>query len=120
MTTPLPPFHPDDLAWVQENARPVTTEVGIRSSYIFDAAVLARLGELRDELAPPAPTTINPDRPTSWKRWGPHTNRNLAVVRPGARGWHLPVAIHQILGGKRWSLALIVVGPFTKDPEATS
>lgn len=70
---------------------------------------------------PPTPTPAAPAPehrgPGRFDRWGPHTERRLAVVRPDARGWHLPVVIHQLIGGKHWSLALIRVGEYTKDPD---
>lgn len=70
------------------------------------------------EPVPGPPAAVSPHRrPRRWDRWGPHTERRLAVVRPEARGWHLPVVIHQLIGGKHWSLALLRVGEYTKDPE---
>lgn len=116
---PTPEFHPDDIAWVRANSRPVTTAVGLRSADVPDLAVLLKLTELRAELTAPLQTVPTPTTPR-WQRWGPHTTRTLAMVRPEKRGWHLPVVIHQLIGGKHWSLAVITVGPYTKDREGGS
>lgn len=120
MSDPTPTFHPDDVEWVRTNRRPVTTGVGIRTAAVPDVLALEGLTELRAKLTPKPVTAPAPQRPAGWRRWGPHTSRDLAVARPDARGWHLPVTIHQLFGGKRWSLAIVQVGSFTKAPEDIS
>ena len=78
------------------------------------------------EAVQPAATAIAHDAPgkraaslpgcrPSWRRWGPHSNGNLAIVRPTKRGAHLPVVIHQLIGGKHWSLAVVVTGTYMLD-----
>lgn len=59
-----------------------------------------------------------PGRRPSWRRWGPHSNGNLAIVKPTKRGAHLPIVIHQLVGGKHWSLAVVVTGAYTLDEPA--
>ena len=62
-----------------------------------------------------APSARATGRRPSWRRWGSHTNRNLAIVNPTKRAAHLPVVIHQLVGGKHWSLAVVVTGAYTLD-----